>query len=322
MIRVAILDDYQEAALRLADWQSLHPAAQIDVLSRHIADPDELAARLHVYEAIVAMRERTPFPASLFARLPNLRLLVTSGSRNAAIDFAAATAHGVTICGTDMQAHPTAELAWGLILALCRKIPFEDQAMREGRWQTTLGTTVRDKTLGIVGLGKLGAQVAAVGKAFGMEVVAWSQNLTAERAAAAGVRRVEKDELFAAADIVTVHLVLSDRTRGLIGAEDLARMKPSAIIVNTARGPIIDEAALIAALETRRIAGAAIDVYGSEPLPADHQLRRLPNTVVTPHLGYVTEDNYRTVYRQTVENIAGFLAGTPVRVLAAPAKPT
>jgi len=320
MMRVAVLDDYQEAALRLADWASLHPKAQIESINRHIADEDALVKRLHVFEAVVAMRERTPFPAGLFARLPNLKLLVTSGMRNAAIDLEAAATHGVTVCGTDMLATPTAELAWGLILGLCRSIPFEDRAMREGKWQTTLGFGVHGKTLGIVGLGKLGGQMARVGKAFGMEVVAWSQNLTAERAAAAGARLVAKNELFAMADIVTVHLVLSERTRGVIGAAELKRMKPTAFIVNTARGPIIDEAALIATLETRRIAGAAIDVYSSEPLPADHKLRRLPNTVLTPHLGYVTGENYRQAYGQAVEDIAAFLAGAPIRVLAAPAK--
>jgi phosphoglycerate dehydrogenase-like enzyme len=320
MMRVAVLDDYQAAALRLADWASLHPKAQIESISQHIADQDTLVKRLHVFEAVVAMRERTPFPAGLFARLPNLKLLVASGMRNAAIDLEAAKTRGVTVCGTDMLATPTAELAWGLILGLCRSIPFEDRAMREGKWQTTLGLGVHGKTLGIVGLGKLGSQMARVGQAFGMEVFAWSQNLTAERAAAAGARLVAKDELFAMADIVTIHLVLSERTRGVIGAAELKRMKPTAFIVNTARGPIIDEAALIDALETRRIAGAAIDVYGTEPLPADHKLRRLPNTVLTPHLGYVTEENHRQAYGQAVEDIAAFLAGAPIRVLAAPAK--
>jgi phosphoglycerate dehydrogenase-like enzyme len=319
MMRVAILDDYQEAALSLADWQSLHPAVQIESFSHHIADEDELARRLHVFDIVVAMRERTPFPASLFARLPNLRLLVTSGMRNAAIDLAAASAHSVTVCGTDMLAHPTAELTWGLILGFCRSIPREALAMRNGLWQTTLGVGVHGKTLGIVGLGKLGTQVAKVGKAFGMEVIAWSQNLSDERAAEAGARRVEKAELFAAADIVSIHLVLSERTRGIVGAAELARMKPTALLVNTSRGPIVDEAALLATLEGRRIAGAAIDVYGTEPLPADHKLRQMPNTVLTPHLGYVTAENYRLVYRQTVEAIRAYLDGKPIRVLTPPA---
>lgn len=320
MMRVAILDDYQEAALSLADWSSLHPAIQIEAFNEHVANETELARRLHVFEGVVAMRERTPFPASLFARLPNLRLLVTSGMRNAAIDLAAASARGVTVCGTDMLPYPTAELTWGLILGLVRNIPHEDRAMRAGAWQTTLGIGLKGKTLGIIGLGRLGAQVATVGKAFGMDIIAWSQNLTAERASAAGARLVEKAELFASADVVSIHLVLSERTRNLVTASDLGRMKPTAFLVNTARGPIIDEAALIAALERRRIAGAAIDVYDTEPLPTDHPFRRLPSMIVTPHLGYVTAENYRLAYGQAVEAIRAYLAGAPIRVIAPPAK--
>jgi phosphoglycerate dehydrogenase-like enzyme len=320
MMRVAILDDYQAAALDLADWRSLHPAVQIEAFDAHIADEGELAHRLHVFEAIVAMRERTPFPASLFARLPNLKLLVTTGMRNAAIDLAAASRHGVTVCGTDMLPYPTAELTWGLILALARHIPHEDQAMRTGAWQTTLGVGLKTKTLGLLGLGRLGAQVAAVGKVFGMEIVAWSQNLTAERAAAAGARLVDKAELFAASDVISIHLVLSERTRHLVAAADLARMKPTAFLVNTSRGPIVDEAALLAALEGKRIGGAAIDVYDTEPLPGDHPFRRLANAVVTPHLGYVTAENYRLAYGEAVEDIAAYLAGAPIRAMAPPAK--
>ena len=321
MFRVAILDDYQETALRLADWASLHPEVQITAINAHIADGEALAKRLHDCDAVVAMRERTPFPAALFQRLPNLKLLITAGMRNAAIDLAAAEARGVTVCGTDMLPYPTAELAWGLILAFVRKIAREDRAMREGRWQTTIGTGLKGKTLGLLGLGKLGAQVGAIGKAFGMNLIAWSQNLDDARAASAGARRVDKATLFAQADIVSIHLVLSERTRGLVAAEDLARMKPTALIVNTSRGPIIDEAALIAALRDGRIAGAAIDVYDAEPLPADHKLRGFANTVLTPHLGYVTEENYRLVYGQAVEAIAAYLAGAPVRLLTKPAKP-
>ena len=319
MMHIAILDDYQAAALDLADWRSLHPGAQIEAFDRHIADEAELARRLHVFEAVVAMRERTPFPASLLARLPNLRLLITSGMRNAAIDVAAAAKHGVMVCGTDMLPYPTAELTWGLILGLARHIPHEDAAMRQGAWQTTLGIGLKGKTLGLLGLGRLGAQVAAVGKAFGMEVVAWSQNLTAERATAAGAKLVDKAELLAAADVLSIHLVLSPRTTGLVAAADLARMKKSAFLVNTSRGPIVDEAALLQALQEKRIAGAAIDVYGTEPLPADHPFRRLTNVVMTPHLGYVTVENYRLAYGQALEDIAAFLAGTPIRVIA-PAK--
>ncbi len=318
MFEVAILDDYQEAALQMADWRSLHPQAQISAVNTHIADLDALAARLHGCDAVVAMRERTPFPAALFARLPNLKLLVTTGMRNAAIDLEAASQHGVIVCGTDMLPYPTAELTWALILAFARSIAREDRAMREGKWQTTIGTGLKGKTLGLLGLGRLGAQVAAIGKAFGMEIIAWSQNLTAERAAAAGARLVDKEALFAGADIVSIHLVLGERTRALVKADDLARMKPSAFLVNTSRGPIVDERALIAALESRRIAGAAIDVFDDEPLPAEHPLRRLPNTVLTPHLGYVTVENYRLAYGQAVEAIRAYLAGAPIRVISAP----
>jgi phosphoglycerate dehydrogenase-like enzyme len=316
MFEVTILDDYQGAALQLADWQSLHPQARISAVDTHIAEFEALTTRLHGCDAVVAMRERTPFPAALFARLPNLKLLVTSGMRNSAIDLEAASKHGVTVCGTDMLPYPTAEMTWGLILALARNIAREDRAMREGGWQSTIGTGLKGKTLGLLGLGRLGAQVAAIGKAFGMEIIAWSQNLTAERAASTGARLVDKETLFTAADIVSIHLVLGERTRGLVKAADLARMKPSAFLVNTSRGPIVDEQALIAALESRRIAGAAIDVYDREPLPAEHPLRRLPNTVLTPHLGYVTTENYRLAYGQAVEAIRAYLAGTPIRVIA------
>jgi phosphoglycerate dehydrogenase-like enzyme len=266
------------------------------------------------------MRERTPFPAALFVRLPNLKLLVTTGMRNAAIDLEAARKHGVTVCGTDMLPYPTAELTWGLILALARNIAREDRAMREGKWQTTIGTGLKGKTLGLLGLGRLGAQVGAIGRAFGMEIIAWNQNLTAERAAAAGARLVDKETLFTTADIISIHLVLGERTRGLVKAGDLARMKPSAFLVNTSRGPIVDERALLAALESQRIAGAAIDVYDDEPLPAEHPLRRVPNTVLTSHLGYVTVENYRLAYGQAVDAICAYLAGAPIRVISAPAE--
>jgi phosphoglycerate dehydrogenase-like enzyme len=313
MMRVAILDDYQGVALRLADWQSLHPQAQIQSFIDHVDDPDALAQRLHVFECIVLMRERTPFPRAVFERLPNLRLLITAGMRNASIDVAAATERGVQVCGTDMLPYPTAELTWGLILALFRQIPREDRAVREGHWQTTLGLGLKGKTLGLLGLGKLGGQVAQIGKAFGMKPIAWSQNLTTERAAEAGASLVSKEELFATADIVSVHLVLSPRTRGLVGAPELARMKPTAYLVNTSRGPIVDEGALIAALRDRRIAGAALDVFEPEPLPAGHPLLKLDNAVITPHLGYVTEENYRLLYGQAVEDIRAFLDGKVLR---------
>jgi phosphoglycerate dehydrogenase-like enzyme len=315
MLRVAILDDYQEAALRLADWQSLHPRAQMTAFSDHLDDLDALAERLHTFEAIVAMRERTPFRAPLLDRLPNLKLLITTGMRNASFDVAAARARGVTVCGTRGVGMPTAELAWGIILSLMHHIPHEDRGMRAGGWQTTLGIGLEGKTLGVLGLGRLGTQVAKVGQAFGMRVIAWSQNLTAERAAAAGVELVDKAALFTQSDVISIHLVLSDRTRGLVAAADLARMKPTAFLVNTARGPIVDEAALLDTLTNRRIAGAGIDVYGIEPLPAGDPLRKLPNTVLTPHLGYVTEENYRVYFADAVEDIRGFLDGKPVRVV-------
>jgi len=313
MMRVAILDDYQGVALRMADWQSLHPQAQLQAFADHLDDLGALARRLHAFECIVLMRERTPFPHQLFDKLPNLRLLITPGMRNASIDVAAASEHKVQVCGTDMLPNPTAELTWGLILALFRHIAAEDRAAREGRWQTTLGIGVKGKVLGLVGLGKLGAQVARIGKAFGMEVIAWSQNLTAERAAEAGAALVGKDALFQRADVVSIHLVLSPRSRGLVGAAELGRMKRTAFLVNTSRAPIVDEAALLAALGERRIAGAGLDVFEPEPLAKDHPLLKLDNTVITPHLGYVTEENYRLAYGQALETIRAFLDGKVLR---------
>jgi len=315
MIRVAILDDYQGVALTLADWQSLHPQAQMQAFADHVDGIEAVARRLHTFEAVVAMRERTPFPRALFERLPNLRLLVTAGLRNAAIDLAAASDHKVQVCGTEMLPYPTAELAWGLILALARHIPREDRAAREGRWQTTLGVGLKGKTLGLLGLGRLGGQVAHIGRAFGMETIAWSQNLTTERAAEGGATLVSKAELFARADVLSIHLVLSPRSRGLVGAADLARMKPTALLVNTSRGPIVDEGALLAALSERRIAGAGLDVFEPEPLPRNHPLLALDNVVITPHLGYVTEEGYRLAYGQAVEDIAAFVQGKALRPL-------
>jgi phosphoglycerate dehydrogenase-like enzyme len=315
MLRVAILDDYQGVALALADWQSLHPQAQMQAFSDHLDDLEALARRLHTFECIVVMRERTTFPRALFERLPNLRLLITPGMRNASIDLAAATDRKVQVCGTEMLLYPTAELTWGLILALVRHIPREDRATREGRWQTTLGVGLKGKTLGLVGLGRLGSQVARIGKAFGVEVIAWSQNLTAERAAEAGARLVAKSELFASADIVSVHVVLGERSRRLVGEGEIRRMKPTAFLVNTSRGPIVDEAALLAALREGRIAGAGLDVFDPEPLPGRHPFLALDNVVLTPHLGYVTEEGYRLAYGQAVENIRAFLGGNVLRPL-------
>jgi phosphoglycerate dehydrogenase-like enzyme len=311
-MRIAVLDDYQRAAHRFADWSRLR-AHEVTFFHEPLDDPVGVLAS---FEIVCAMRERTAFQAELLERLPSLRLLVTTGMRNASIDLEAAARLGVTVSGTDAAGSPTAELTWGLVLALLRRIPSEDRAMREGGWQSTVGVGLAGKTLGILGLGRLGSTVARVGTEFGMRLVAWSENLTAERAAGCGAELVAKDELLREADVVTIHLVLSERTRGLVGARELALMKRTAVLVNTSRGPIVDEAALVAAVESGTIAGAALDVYDREPLPADHPLRRAPNTVLTPHLGYVTEGNYRVFFEQTVEAIEAFLAGSPVRVLS------
>jgi phosphoglycerate dehydrogenase-like enzyme len=312
MIRVAILDDYQQCALQLADWRSLDPDAEIRVFPDHIAELEPLAHRLHTFECVVAMRERTPFPRALFERLPNLRLLISSGRHNAAIDLAAATDRKVQVCGTNLKGLATAELTWGLILATLRHIVAEDHAQRAGRWQTTLGIELAGKTLGLLGLGRLGSEVARVGAAFRMNLTAWSPNLTVERAQAGGAALVTKDELMARADVLTIHMVLSERSRGLIGATDLARMKPSAFLINTSRGPIVDEAALLETLRAHKIAGAGIDVFGTEPLPLSHPLYQLDNVVLTPHLGYVTLENYSHHFPQVVEIIRGFLDGKAI----------
>jgi phosphoglycerate dehydrogenase-like enzyme len=313
--RVAVLDDYQDVARRMADWASLPAAVDVVAFRDHLAAEADVATRLADFDVVVAMRERTPFPRTLLERLPRLRLLVTTGMRNASIDLRAAADRGVLVCGTGGLPYPTAELTWALILAVARRVPREDRATREGGWQETLGTGLNGKTLGVLGLGTLGSRVARVGRAFEMTVVAWSQNLTAERAAAVGATLIDRDELLARADVVTIHLVLSDRTRGLIGARELALMRPSAYLVNTSRGPIVDERALIQALQVGAIAGAGLDVYDEEPLPPDHPFRRLPNTVITPHLGYVTEETYRIFYSEALEDVRAYLAGAPVRVL-------
>lgn len=319
MVRVALLDDYQRVALKMADWAGLLPEAEVAAFAEHIADEDALVARLADFEVVVAMRERTPLPRRVLERLPRLRLLVTTGRRNASIDSAAAAENGVTVCHTETRLNSTAELTWGLILAVMRSIPAEDRAMRAGRWQTALGRDLGEKVLGLVGLGRLGAEVARVGRAFGMEVIAWSPNLSDARAAEVGVERVAKEELFRRADVVSIHLVLGQRSRGLVGRAELALMKPTAYLVNTSRGPIVDTGALIETLRARRIAGAAIDVYDEEPLPADHPVRRLENLVLSPHKGFVTEETYRLFYGQAAEDIRAFLDGHPIRVLAAPA---
>ncbi len=314
MARVAILDDYQNVARRMADWTSLPAGTDVVVFADHLSDTEAVAKRLADFDAVVAMRERTPFPRALLERLPRLKLLVTTGMRNASIDVAAATERKIAVCGTAGLPYPTAELTWGLILALFRRIPAEDRATREGRWQVSCGLGLNGKTLGVVGLGGLGSRVAKIGLAFEMQVIAWSQNLTAARASEIGATLVTKDELLTRSDVVSIHLVLGDRTRKLFGARELSQMKPTAYLVNTSRGPIVDEAALVAAVRQGTIAGAGLDVYDEEPLPLDHPLRNLPNTVITPHLGYVTEEGYRIFYGQALDDVQAWLAGQPVRV--------
>ena len=315
-MRVAILDDYQRVALSMADWPSIGAGVSVHPFHDRLGTEDQVAERLRNFDVIVAMRERTPLRGSLIERLPLLKLIVTTGKRNAAIDVKAACARGVVVSGTSTLSQPPAELTWGLILALARSIPHESAAMRSGGWQSTIGVGLHGKTLGILGLGRLGTDVARIGQAFGMHVIAWSQNLTRDKTDAAGAELVDKDALFQRADIVSVHLVLGDRTRGLVGERELAMMKPTAFLINTARGPIVDEHALIYALRHSVIAGAALDVFDEEPLPVDHPLRRLENALLTPHLGYVTTENYRLAYGEAVEDIRAFLAGAPVRVLA------
>ena len=315
MAKIAILDDYQNVALKMADWTGLQKAHQITVFDKPFKNQDEVIAALAPYEIAGIMRERTAFPRAVFEKLPNLKLLVTTGLRNASVDVTAANERGITVSGTPGGGHATAELAMGLILGLARNFHVELANVREGRWQTTIGVDLRGRTLGLLGVGKLGGELAAFAKAFQMKLIGWSQNLTAEAAVAKGVERVEKDELFRRADFISVHLVLSDRSRGLVGARELGLMKPTAFIVNTSRGPVIDATALAAALREGRIAGAALDVYDSEPLPADHPIRREPRALLTPHVGYVTEEGYKMFYPGMVAAIEGFLAGKPVRVI-------
>ncbi|WP_020658088.1 D-2-hydroxyacid dehydrogenase family protein [Amycolatopsis benzoatilytica] len=312
-MKIAVLDDYQNVALECADWTSLD--AEIEVFSEPFAGPDEAVARLAGFDVVVAMRERTPFPAAVLDRLPALKLLVSTGRRNAAIDLDAARRNGVVVSATGALAYPTVEHAWALILAGARNLPVEFRSMREGGWQIGLGMGLRDKTLGLLGLGRLGAEVARIGLAFGMRPIAWSQHLTQERAAEHGVTAVSKEDLFAQADVLSVHLVLSERTRGLVGAAEFAAMKPSALLVNTSRGPIVDEAALVDALRRKEIAAAALDVYDVEPLPAEHPLRALDNAILTPHIGYVSRETYEVFYGGAVQDIAAFQTGSPINVL-------
>lgn len=312
-MRIVVLDDYQRVAERHADWASLD--ADVEFVHELITDSDELVMRLAGAEVVVAMRERTPFTAERLSRLSALRLLVTTGRVNPSIDMVAARELGITVCGTGGSTNATPELAWGLILSVLRHIPAEDASIRSGGWQTTIGGDLEGKRLGVVGLGRLGSRVAKVGLAFGMDVVAWSQNLTADRAAEVGVSQVAKDELFACSDVVSIHYKLSERSRGLVGAADLALMKPTAVLVNTSRSGLIDMVALVDALRTGRLGGAGLDVYDEEPLAADDPLRSCPRTVLTPHLGYVTSGTYEIFFAQALENIAAWRAGAPIRQL-------
>jgi phosphoglycerate dehydrogenase-like enzyme len=313
-MRVALLDDYQGVALQMADWGSL---GGVDVTSirNHIADEAELIRVLQPFDAVMLVRERTKFPRRVIEALPNLKLIVTAAMWNVAIDVDAATERRIQVVGTGDWGFATAELAIGLMIALSRHFVAEDRAIRQGHWQTTLGSGLHGKTLGLLGVGLLGGRVARIATVLGMNLVGWSQNLTTEAAAEHGVTRVERDDLLQSADVVSIHLRLSDRTRGLLGARELALMKPSALLINTSRGPIVDEAALVAHLKQRRIAGAGIDVYDHEPVAADHPLLALDNVIVLPHLGYVVEQNYRLIYGDALDDIRAFLRGEVLRPL-------
>jgi phosphoglycerate dehydrogenase-like enzyme len=317
-LQVAILDDYQGVALDLADWELVSRHAQIQCFTDNITDQVDLVTRLREFDIIVAMRERTSFPRSLLSNLPRLQLLVSTGMRNAAIDMQAARDHGITVCGTGGVRTSTGELTWGLIIALSRHFATEWGHMREGRWQGTLGNGLAGKTLGIVGLGYIGTQVARYGAAFDMDVVAWSPNITAERARGAGVQAVSFPRLLEVSDFVSMHMRLTEDSVDMIGNEQLGNMKPSAYLVNTARGPLVNEKALVRALLDHTIAGAGLDVYDTEPLPADHPLRKLNNVFLTPHIGYVTRAGYEAMYGDAVDDILAFLDGSPVRVLNQP----
>jgi phosphoglycerate dehydrogenase-like enzyme len=306
-MKVAVLDDYQNVALRLADWSGVRRHAEITVFNDHIADSLAVVERLRPFDAVCVMRERTPLTREILQQLPNLKLIASTGPRNASIDTQTAADLGIAVTATGYDSAPTIEFTWSLILASMRRIDREAASLRAGGWQTGLGSNLRGKSLGVVGLGNIGREVARIGLAFGMKVIAWSQNLTEEKASAAGATLVGKQTLFREADIVTVHLVLSSRSRGPIGASELALMKPTARLINSSRGPIVDQAALIKALQDRTIAGAAVDVFDTEPLPADHPFRTLDNLLATPHIGYVTEELYRTFYGDAAASIAAWL---------------
>ncbi|MFE6554183.1 D-2-hydroxyacid dehydrogenase family protein [Streptomyces sp. NPDC004096] len=315
--RCAVLDDFQQVATSVADWSALEDRVEVVSFAAHFADEDALAEALAEFDIVVTLRERVPFPGSLFARLPRLRLLVASGMRNSVIDHAAAQAHGVTVCGTASSSAPPVELTWALLLGLARGIVEESNTLRGGGpWQSTVGADLHGRRLGLLGLGKIGSRVAQIGLAFGMEVVAWSRNLTEERAGEVGVELAPSmDELLSSSDFVSVHLALGDRSRGLIGARELALLKPTAYLVNTSRAAIVDQDALLTALHRGRIAGAGVDVFDVEPLPPDHPMRTAPRLLATPHLGYVSRTNYATYYGEAVEDIQAYLSGAPVRRL-------
>src|SRR3954471_257344 len=312
--RCAILDDYQNVATKLADWSI--PGLEVKIFNEPFADRNAAVAALKGFSIVCMMRERTPFLKPTLEQLPDLKLLLTSGARNASIDLEYAAAHGVTVCGTEAAGQPTAELAIGIMLELARRIGYENARMKSGvPWQSTLGVELGGKTLGLLGFGKLGSKVGAIGKAIGMELIAWSENLTAEKARAGGATLVSKEELFRQSDYLSIHLQLSARTRGLVTVKELGLMKPTAFLINTSRGPIVDEPALVSVLGQRRIAGAGLDTFDIEPLPVNHPLRGLDNTVLTPHLGYVSQEGYKVYYTQMVEDIKAWLAGNPVRVM-------
>lgn len=315
-VQIAMIDDWQDVARDVVDWSVLEPIGQVSFIHDYPGDNDTLAARLGEFEVICVMRERTRFDEDLLRRLPKLKLLVTGGMRNAALDLKAAAAQGIQVCGTDSYKHAAPELTWALIMAATRNLVVEANALRAGLWQQRLGGDLHGKTLAILGLGSIGTRVARFGQVFGMRVIAWSENLTAERAAEVGVTCVSKQELFEQADVLSIHLVLSERSRGLVDAQALDWMKPSALLVNTARGPIVDEAALIKALQKRRLAGAALDVFEQEPLPAHHPFRTLDTVLATPHVGYVSQQNYQQFFSQMIEDIQAWSAGEPIRVLS------
>jgi len=317
-VQVAILDDYQGVALQSADWSQLEGKVNITVFRDHLSDSAALVERLKPFDVVCVMRERTPLTRAILEQLPNLKLIASTASRNASIDLAAANQRGITVCNTGYVSNGAIELTWALVLAMIRNIPAEFASVQRGEWQVSVGGDLEGKTIGLAGLGNIGARIAKIARAFEMNVLAWSQNLTRESAEGHGALLVSKDELFRASDIVTIHLVLSPRTKGIIGAKEIGLMKPTAYLVNTSRGPLVDENALINALKTRAIAGAALDVYDVEPLPASHPFRSLDRLLVTPHIGFVTNETYKIFYRDTVENIAAWLSGTPVRVSAPP----